>query len=345
MRGALTASRRTRSCSACWRRRRCRDLTSGTAVSSESGGRRLRRFPKHEALGRLRWPVWNRLGFHAWGDERSRLRGPGVEFADVREYQCGEDARLIDWALTARSDRVFVRESHPERGLNAWLIVDASASLDWGTALVLKREAALEMASAAASLIARHGSRVGAIVFDTRVRRVLPPVAGRTGRLQLVGGLDSALVPGAFGGATALADALRQTVKIVRRPSLLIVISDFLAAGAWQAPMAILSHRHEVVAARVVDPTELAIPDIGVVTFEDPETGEQLQVDTSDSRLRARFQLAAAEQSRQISTDLRKAHAAEFQITTAQAFLPQLIAYLRRRQAEVSGRGGGAPPA
>jgi len=310
-------------------------------VSSEDAPRR-RRFARHEALGRLRWPVWNRLGLHAWGDERSRLRGPGVEFADVREYQYGEDARLIDWNLSARSDRVFVRESYPERGLDAWLIVDASASLDWGTALVLKRDAALEMASAAASLIARHGSRVGAIVFDTQVRRVLPPVAGRTGRLHLVGGLDADFSSARAGAATALAGALRQAVKVIQRPSLLIVISDFLAAGAWQRPMAILGDRHEVVAARVVDPTELAIPDIGLVTFEDPETGEQLQVDTSDRRLRARFELAAAEQSRDISSDLRRAHAAELNITTAQPFMPQLIEYLRRRTAELS-RSRGVP--
>jgi uncharacterized protein (DUF58 family) len=313
-------------------------------VSSEERPRRLRRFPRHEALGRLRWPVWNRLGFRAWGDERSTSRGPGVEFADVREYQFGEDARLIDWNLTARSDRVFVRESHPEQGLDAWLIVDASASLDWGTAMVLKRDAALEMASAASSLIARHGSRVGAIVFDTEVRRVLPPVAGRTGRLHLVGGLDADLSSARAGAAAGLAGALRRAAVIVQRPSLLIVISDFLAAGAWQRPMAILGHRHEVVAARVVDPTELAIPDIGLVTFEDPETGEQLQVDTSDRRLRDRFQNAAAEQSHRISSDLRRAHAAELNITTAQPFLPQLIEYLRRRKAEL-GRGRGAPVA
>ena len=311
-------------------------------VSSNDQPRRPRRFPKHEALGRLRWPVWKKLGLRAWGDERSNLRGPGVEFADVRENQYGEDARLIDWTLTARSDRVYVRESHPERGLDAWLIVDASASLDWGTATVLKREAAIEMASAASSLIARHGSRVGAIVFDTKVRRVLPPVAGRTGRLHLVGNLDADFSP-VTPGATALAGALRQAVKVIQRQSLVIVISDFLAAGAWQGPMTILSHKHEVVAARVVDPTELAIPDIGVVTFEDPETGDQLEVNTSDSRLRARFQLAAAEQSRQISADLRRAHAAEFEITTSRAFLPQLVDYLRRRGAEVSGRGRGAP--
>src|ERR1700730_59932 len=213
---------RTQSCGVSWKRRKCPGSTSGTAVSSESGWRRIRRFPKHEALARLRWPVWNRLGFHAWGDERSSLRGQGVEFADVREYEYGEDARLIDWNLTARSDRIFVRESHPERGLDSWLIVDVSASLDWGTALVLKREAALEMASAAASLIARHGSRVGAIVFDTQVRRVLPPVAGRVGRLHLVGGLDADFSSAPTGPATALAGALRHAGKVIPRPSLLI---------------------------------------------------------------------------------------------------------------------------
>src|SRR5256886_4548809 len=190
-RASPTASPRTTSCVASSKPPRCRGSTSGMAVSSDERRRRRGRLPNLEVLGRLRWPVLGRLGFHTWGDERSRSRGPGVEFADVREYQFGEDARLIDWNLTARSDRIFVRESHPDRGLDAWLIVDASASLDWGTALTRKREAALDMPSAASSLIARHGSRVGAIVFDAKVRRILPPVAGRRGRLHLVGSLDA----------------------------------------------------------------------------------------------------------------------------------------------------------
>src|SRR5438105_2614560 len=192
-------------------------------------------------------------------------------------------------------------------------------------------------------LIARHGSRVGAIVFDANVRRILPPVAGRRGRLHLVGSLDADLSSAPTGAATALAAALWQAVKIIRRPGLLIVISNFLAAGGWQRPMAVLGHRHELVAARVVDPTEMAVPDIGVVTFEDPETGRQLHVDTSDRRLRERFQLAAVEQSLHISTDLKRAHAVQFEITTAQPFLPQLTEYLRRRSAEVSRRGGAHP--
>ncbi|TMG65575.1 MAG: DUF58 domain-containing protein [Chloroflexi bacterium] len=313
------------------------------AVSSDGKLRRLRHLLKHDALRRVRWPILKRLGFHAWGDERSSVRGPGVEYAESREYEFGEDARTIDWNLSARSDRIYVRESHPDRGLDAWLIVDASASLDWGTALMLKREAAIDMASAASSLIARHGSRVGAIVFDANVRRILPPVAGRRGRLHLVGSLDADLSSAPTGAATALAAALWQAVKVIRRPGLLIVISDFLAAGGWQRPMAVLGHRHELVAARVVDPAEMSVPDIGVVTFEDPETGRQLHVDTSDRRLRERFQLAAIEQSLRISTDLKRAHAVQFEITTAQPFLPQLTEYLRRRSAEVSRRGGAHP--
>ena len=313
------------------------------AVSSDGKRRRLRHLLKHDALRRVRWPILKRLGFHAWGDERSSVRGPGVEYAESREYEFGEDARTIDWNLSARSDRIYVRESHPDRGLDAWLIVDASASLDWGTALMLKREAAIDMASAASSLIARHGSRVGAIVFDANVRRILPPVAGRRGRLHLVGSLDADLSSAPTCAATALAAALWQAVKVIRRPGLLIVISDFLAAGGWQRPMAVLGHRHELVAARVVDPAEMSVPDIGVVTFEDPETGRQLHVDTSDRRLRERFQLAAIEQSLRISTDLKRAHAVQFQITTAQPFLPQLTEYLRRRSAEVSRRGGAHP--
>jgi len=298
------------------------------AVSSKESPRRLPRVLQHEALRRVRWPILKRLGFHAWGDERSVTRGPGVEYAESREYEYGEDARTIDWNLSARSDRVFVRESNPDRGLDAWLIVDASASLDWGTALMLKREAAIDMASAASTLIARHGSRVGAIVFDANVRRILPPVAGRRGRLHLVGGLDADMAAAPNGAATALAAALWQAVKVIRRPGLLVVISDFIA---------------ELVAARVTDPTELSIPDVGVVTFEDPETGSQLQVDTSDRRLRERFALAAAEQSRRISSDLKRARAVEFRITTGLPFVPQLIDYLRRRTAEVNRRGGMHP--
>jgi uncharacterized protein (DUF58 family) len=284
-------------------------------------------------LRRLRWPVARRLGVHAWGDERSRLTGPGIEYAEVREYQWGEDARLIDWNLTARSDRPFVRESHPDRGLDVWLIVDTSRSLDWGTSYSLKRDVAAELVAAATLLLSRHGNRVGAILFDSELRRVFAPRAGRTGRLGLLALMEAESArPGAGGRRTDLARTLARAGDLVGRPSLVLVVSDFLVEGGWQKPMRALSLRHEVVAVRISDPREGEIPDVGVVVLEDPETGAQLEVDTSSRGLRDRYRVAAAEQRRRLLADLRRAGASALELTTAQPMLPQLVAYLRRRQ-------------
>lgn len=294
-----------------------------------------------ELLRRVRWPVARRLGVHPWGDERSRLRGPGIEYADVREYQHGEDARLIEWNLSARSDRLFVREAQPDHGLDVWLLVDASRSLDWGTALCLKREAALELTGAVTLLLTRHGNRVGAMVFDTRTRRVLPPASGHRGRLALLARLDAEAAGGT--GPTDLAGALGQAARLIRRPSLVIVVSDFLVEPGWQRPMKALSLRHEVVGARVSDPREGEIPNIGVVHFEDPETGAQVEVDTTSARLRERYRAAAEAQRAQLLADLRRAGAAALEITTGEPVLPQLVAFLRRRQLERRPPHRGAP--
>jgi uncharacterized protein (DUF58 family) len=287
-----------------------------------------------QVLRRVRWPVARRLGVHPWGDERSRLRGPGIEYSDVREYQHGEDARLIEWNLSARSDRLFVREAQPERGLDVWLVVDASRSLDWGTALCLKREAAHELAGAASLLLTRHGNRVGAIVFDAGLSRTLPLTAGRSGRLALMARLTAETAAPAAPGATNLAGALVRTGQLLRRPSLVIVISDFLVAPGWERAMKALSLRHEVVAARISDPREADLPAIGVVHFEDPETGMQLEVDTTNAKLRERYRLAAAEQRRQLLASLGRAGAATLEISTGEPVLTQLVAFLRRRQLE-----------
>ena len=284
-------------------------------------------------LRRLRWPVAQRLGVHAWGDERSRLTGPGVEYADVREYQWGEDARLIDWNLTARSDQPYVRQSHPDRGMDVWLIVDSSRSLDWGTSYSLKRDVAAELVAAATLLLSRHGNRVGAILFDTELRRIFAPRAGRSGRLGLLARLEAERTqPGRQGKRTDLAQTLARAAGLVSRRSLLIVVSDFLVEEGWQKPLRGLCLRHEVVAVRISDPREGEIPDVGVVTLEDPETGAQLEVDTADRGLRERYRRAAAEQRRRLLAELRRAGASSLELTTAGSMLPQLVAYLRRRQ-------------
>jgi len=287
-----------------------------------------------DMLRRVRWPVARRLGVHPWGDERSRLRGPGLEYADVREYQHGEDARLIEWNLSARSDRLFVREAQPDHGLDVWLVIDASRSLDWGTALCLKRDAAGELAGAITLLLTRHGNRVGALVFDTKLRRVLPPAAGHRGRLALLARLEAESSDAGPAGATDLAGALAHAGRLIRRPSLVIVVSDYLVAPGWQRAMKALSLRHEVVAALIADPREGEIPNIGVIHLEDPETGAQIEVDTTNRRLRERYRAAAAEQRRQLLADVRRAGATALEISTGEPVLTQLVAFLRRRQLE-----------
>jgi uncharacterized protein (DUF58 family) len=295
-----------------------------------------------QLLRRSRWPVLRRLGFHPGGDERSSLRGAGLEYSDVREYQPGDDPRTIEWNITARSDRPYVRESFPDRGLDAWLLVDITRSLDWGTARCLKRQLAVEFTAVVGQLLIGRGNRVGALLFDDRVRSIIPPSAGRTAFLQLIARMERAAEQqgstssgGEQGGAeTDLGRALTEAGRLIRRPSMMVLISDFMTPGGWQQPLSSLAIRHEVIAVWITDPRESEIPDIGVVTFEDPESGRQILVDTRSARLRARFQEAAAQQRETIRTDLRRARAAIAEMSTEAELVPQLVAFIKNREAQ-----------
>jgi uncharacterized protein (DUF58 family) len=286
-----------------------------------------------EFLRRSRWPVLRRLGLHPGGDERSRLRGAGIEYSDVREYQAGDDPRTIEWHITARSDRPYVRESLPDRGLDAWLLVDVTRSLDWGTARNLKRQLGLELAVLAGQLLIARGNRVGALLFNERVQAVIPPAAGRTALLQMLARIERTgeAVPAP---ATDLGQALTQAGRLIRRSSLLIVISDFLTPDGWQRPLSSLAMRHEVIAVWISDPREREIPDVGVVTFEDVENGKQLTVNTADARLRARFRAAAEAQRQAVKSDLQRARTAVAELTTETELVPQLVRFLKQREAE-----------
>jgi uncharacterized protein (DUF58 family) len=292
-----------------------------------------------QLLRRSRWPVLRRLGFHPGGDERSAFRGSGLEYSDVREYQAGDDPRTIEWNITARSDRPYVRESLPDRGLDAWLLVDITRSLDWGTARCLKRDLAVEFSAVVGQLLIGRGNRVGALLFDDRVRSIITPSAGRTALLQLIARLERAAESPAD-GPTDLGRALREAGRLIRRPSMLVLISDFMTPGGWQQPLSSLAIRHELIAVWITDPREGEIPDVGVVTFEDPESGHQILVDTGSAQLRARFQDAAEEQRETIRADLLRARAAVAELSTAAELVPQLVAFIKRREAE-----GGRRPA
>ena len=290
-----------------------------------------------QLLRRSRWPVLRRLGFHPGGDERSSLRGAGLEYSDVREYQAGDDPRTIEWNITARSDRPYVRESLPDRGLDAWLLVDITRSLDWGTARCLKRQLALEFSAVVGQLLIGRGNRVGALLFDDRVRSIIPPSAGRTAFLQLIARMERATQTPA-GGPTDLGRALAEAGRLIRRPSMMVLLSDFMTPGGWQQPLSALAIRHEVVAVWITDPREREIPDVGVVTFEDPESGEQILVDTRSAHLRARFQEAAGLQRGTIRADLLRARAAVAEMSTDAELVPQLVGFIKQREAQRLGR-------
>lgn len=291
-----------------------------------------------ELLRRLTWPALRRLGIHLGGAEQSLVRGPGIEYSDAREYTPGDDSRLIDWNLTARSDRPFVKDSFPERALDAWLVLDISPSMAWGTARYLKGRLVNEMAVAASELLARSGNRVGVILFGGGGEpTIVPPRAGRTHRMRLLASLESAAGEGA--GPTDLNGALERVERVARRRALVVLITDFLTGGGWERPLARMSLRHEIVAVHVSDPRESSIPNVGVVTFEDPETGRQLTVDTGSRRLRRRFEEAAAAQRDELAQRLRRCRVDVLPISTAEDLLPRLARFLATRRALRSARG------
>jgi uncharacterized protein (DUF58 family) len=291
-----------------------------------------------QLLRRLSWPALRRLGIHLGGAEQSVVRGPGIEYTDAREYTPGDDSRQIDWNLTARCDRHFVKDSFPERALDAWLVLDVSPSMAWGTARCLKGRLVNEMAVAASELLARGGNRVGVILFGAGAPAIVPPRAGRAHRMRMLATLEAAsAAPDA--GATDLIAALERVERVARRRALVILVTDFLTPAGWERPLARMSLRHEIVAVHVTDPREGSIPNVGIVTFEDPETGRQLTVDTASRRLRARFEQAAAEQRDELQERLRRCRVDVFPISTAEELMPRLARFLATRRALRSARG------
>jgi len=259
-------------------------------------------------LRRLEWRVVRRLDGRLQGDYRTLLRGSGIDFTDLREYVPGDDLRHIEWNVTARLDEPYVREFVEDRELTAWLLLDHSASMGFGPVDRQKDLVLAEVATTLAHVLSRGGSRVGAIVLDTGVDTVIPPGSGRGQVLRIAHDLlarrssrEGDRAPS--GSVTDLGTMLAAAYGIARRRSLLFVVSDFITADGWEAPLSRLARRHEVVAIQVVDPRESELPDAGGLYVEDAETGEQIFVDTSDVAFRAR--LAAAARARQADLEAR----------------------------------------
>ncbi len=294
-----------------------------------------------ELLRRLELQVTRRLDGILQGDYRGLLPGPGSEPGEARVYQPGDDVRLIDWNVTARTTEAHVRMPIADRELETWVVLDLSASLDFGTAAWEKRELAVAALAAVGHLTARVGNRLGTVLVHAGAATTVPARPGREHlRAVLHRAVTTPRVDG--GGTTDLGTALGMCARLARRRGLVVLISDFLGTAGWERPLRGLAARHEVLAVEVIDPRELALPDVGILSLVDPETGQRLDVRTSDAKLRARYAEAAARQREATARALRAAGADHLVLRTDRDWLFDLVGFVdrrRRRRTAVPARG------
>src|SRR4051812_4043472 len=262
------------------------------------------------------------------GEYRSVFKGQGMEFSEVREYQIGDEVRTIDWNVTARMRKPYVKRYIEERELTVMLAVDLSGSERFGTHGRFKSELASELAAVLAMSAIRNNDRVGILLFTDRVEHVVPPKKGRRHALRLIRDL-LAFEP--RGRGTDVAIATDYLNKMLAHKTIIFFVSDFFADNV-ERPLKLLSQRHDVVAVTVEDPSELELPDVGLARFVDPETGEVLDVDTSDAGVReayARTVLADREARQHL---LRRLAIDEVPVRTDGSIVEPLFRFFRSRE-------------
>jgi uncharacterized protein (DUF58 family) len=267
------------------------------------------------------------------GDYRTLFRGFGLDLADIREYQYGDDVRHIDWNVTARLQAPYVREYHEDREITAWFLLDLSRSIDFGSQDVQKRQVAADFVALLARLLTRHGNRVGAIYYGLDVDRVIAPRAGRRQVLAILHAMEHR-PPLPEGKGTQLDALLKSAFNFIHRRSLLFIVSDFISAPGWERPLTQLAQRHEVIAVRLNDPLEAELPDLGLLVFQDAETGEQLFVDTHDGSFRKRFMDAAEKREAAVRGALRDSGVDGLELSTGADLVDTVMRFadLRKRK-------------
>lgn len=287
-------------------------------------------------IRRLELIVSGRVEGLLQGDHRGVLPGAGREAGDARPYAPGDDVRRIDWNVTARTRRPYVRDTVSDHELEVSLILDLSGSMSFGTALAEKREVAVAAAAVFGFVAAEGGNRIGAVLLGESGLRWIPPRPGRQQVYRILGAAERS----PRDVQLDLGRVLPAVARARRRRGLVVVVSDFLADGDWDRPLRFLGERHELVAVQVVDPRERELPDVGVIRMEDTESREQRWVDTSDRRLRRRFAEAAVARQSEIVRRLRGTGAHHVELSTDRDWVADLVRaiLLRRRVAAETGR-------
>jgi len=308
-----------------------------------------------QLLRQLEWTVVRRLDGLLQGDYRTLWRGAGLDLADLRVYQHGDDVRHIDWNVTARLNEPHVRQFTEDRELSAWFLLDLSGSVDFGSNERTKLAVSEGFVAVLARLLTRHGNRVGALLYSHQVDGMLPARTGRNHVLELIQRMRQRPAPqpaarrrkGAAAPArqTVLADLLKSADTLIRRRSMIFVVSDFISAPGWEDALGRLARRHEVLAVRLYDPLELKLPDVGLVTIEDAESGEQLFVDTNDPAFRQRFEALAAQHEAALRTALGRAQVDTLELATNDDLLESLLRFVALRRQRARQRSGAHLPA
>lgn len=271
----------------------------------------------------LELSMTRRVGGQMSGDHLGRGRGTGVELDRIRPYEPGDDVRRIDWNATARSTQTQIREDVPDRQLTAWLLLDHSPSMHFGTADRRKADVAEGAALVVGRFAARRGDRLGIVTFGSGRETVLPPAGGRRGMLGLIRTVSDE-APDEGHGHTSPAKAL-SLVAASRSPGgVVVVVSDFRGPRDWIGPLTHVAGRHAVIALEVTDPREEQLVDVGELTLVDPETGRTLRVDTGDRSLRRAFESAAAADRTSLAAEFRRLGIRHLRLSTDGPWLPAL---------------------
>jgi uncharacterized protein (DUF58 family) len=265
------------------------------------------------------------------GQYESVFKGQGIEFEEVREYQPGDDVRTIDWNVTARTGRPFVKKFVEERELTVMLIVDLSGSLSFGTHTRSKAELAAELCAVIAFSAITNNDKVGLIIFTDRIEKFIPPKKGRRHVLRVIRDVLS-FTPEGHG--TDIAVALEYLNKVTTRRTVSFLVSDFFEqpGGDYEQALRIASKRHDVIAVTIADPREWELPKLGIMEFQDAETGEIVLIDTASTRARAEFRRLAEERIQQRAGLFRSAGIDAISVQTGEPYVSELLKFFRMRE-------------
>lgn len=284
-----------------------------------------------QAVKRLEIATRRAVNDQLAGEYHSVFKGRGMDFSEVREYQPGDDIRVIDWNVSARMDGLFVKQFVEERELTVFLLVDASGSQSFGSQDKLKLATAAEIAALLAFTAVKNNDRVGLATFTDQVETFIPPKKGRKHVLRVI---TEILNTQPRGHRTKMKEALEFLSKVNRKRAVVFLVSDFLDEG-FEHTLNIVNRRHEVIPVVITDPMEEILPNMGLVPFEDPETSDVILVDTSDPRVREAFDRAANDRKRARDKMFQRLRIDPIQIRTGSNYVEPLVAYFRRRSKRV----------